>query len=163
MTEPTPTPAKQRRWLMPLLILSLGVNLMVAGIVAGSWLSPDGPRKRDDGQRAVRGVLGEPFFRALPDDQRREMAREVLGDRERFREGREALRERFENFLAALRAETFDRAELERLLADQRQAAVRRQDFGEALLLDRLEAMTQAERAAYADALENRLKGFKRR
>jgi uncharacterized membrane protein len=163
MTDPTPAPAKPRRWLMPLLIVSLAINLMIAGIVAGSWLSPDGPRKRDEGQRAIRGVLGEPFFRALPEDQRREMAREILGDRDRFREGREALRARFENFLAALRAESFDRAELERLLADQRQAAVRRQDFGESLLLDRLEAMTQAERAAYADALEERLKGFRRR
>lgn len=157
------TPSKPRRWQMPLLILSLGVNLMVAGIVAGAWLSPDGPRKRGDDHRAVRGVLGEPFFRALPEDQRREMAREVLGDRERYREGREALRARFENFLAALRAESFDRAELERLLDEQRQAAVSRQDFGETLLLDRLEAMTQSERAAYADALEDRLKGFKRR
>ncbi len=163
MTEtPAPT-SKPRRWLMPLLIVSLGVNLLIAGMVAGSWLSPDGPRNRDEGSRAIRGVLGEPFFRALPADQRRQMAREVMGDRERFREGREALRARFESFLTALRAESFDRAELQRLLAEQRKAAVRRQDFGEALLLDRLEAMTQAERVAYADALEDRLKGLRRR
>ncbi len=162
MTEETPN-TKPRRWLMPVLIVSLALNLLVAGVVVGSWLSPDGSRKGGDEQRAIRGVLGEPFFRALPADQRRTMLGEIAGNRDAFREGREALRERFESFLAALRAETFDRTEAKRLLGEQRQAAVRRQNLGEALLLDRLEAMTAAERAAYADALEKRLRGLKRR
>ncbi|MEO0918606.1 MAG: periplasmic heavy metal sensor, partial [Pseudomonadota bacterium] len=111
---------------------------------------------------AIRGVLGEPFFRALPPPQRRAMVRDIVGNREQFREGREALRDRVERFLVALRATEFDRAELTRLLSQQRDAAVRRQTMGEALLLDRLESMSSEERAAYADALENRLKGIKR-
>ena len=91
------------------------------------------------------------------------MFREILRNREQFREGREELRTRVEGFLAALRAETFDRAEVERLLAEQRRAASRRQDLGEELLLDRLEAMTREERNDYADALADRLKGIRRR
>jgi uncharacterized membrane protein len=165
MTDPTDTPPKaQRRWLLPLLFLSLAANLLVIGVIAGAFLSPDGPRRSSsEDQRAVRGVLGEPFFQALPRAERRAMMRDVLANRDQLREGREALRTRVENFLAALRAETFDREEVERLLAEQRQAASRRQDFGEGLLLDRLETMTATERAAYADALEERLRGLKRR
>lgn len=165
MTDPNAQPEKpKRRWLMPVLLLSLAANLLVAGVIAGAFLSPDGPRRSGgEDQRAIRGVLGEPFFRALPQEERRAMLRDVLANREQFREGREALRARVQSFLTALRAENFDRAEVERLLAEQRQAASRRQDFGEGLLLDRLENMTAAERAAYADALEDRLKGLRRR
>ena len=163
MTEPTNTPPT-RRWIMPVLLLSLAANLLIIGLVAGAFLSPDGPRKSNvENQRNLRGVLGEPFFQALPRDERRSMVRDVVANRERFREGRDALRTRVDSFLAALRAENFDRTEAERLLVEQRQAAIRRQDFGESLLLDRLEAMTPAERTSYADALEERLKGFRKR
>jgi uncharacterized membrane protein len=164
MTDPTETPQKPRRWLMPVLLLSLAANLLIVGVIAGAFLSPDGPRRGSgDDQRAVRGVLGEPFFQALPQPERRAMARDVLANREQFREGRDALRARVQDFLAALRAETFDRGEIERLLAEQRQAANRRQDFGEGLLLDRLESMSSEDRAAYADALEERLRSMRRR
>ena len=140
MTNTTPTePGKPRRWLVPALLISAAANLLVIG------------------------VLGEPFFHALPEPQRREMLREITGNREAFREGREALRARFESFLAALRADTFDRALVGDLLDQQSQAALRRQELGEQLLLDRLAGTTQAEREAYADALEERLKGFRRR
>lgn len=165
MTDPTDTPPKPpRRWLLPLLFVSLAANLLIIGMVAGAFLSPDGPRRSDsEDRRAVRGVLGEPFFQALPRSERREMLRDVIANRDQLREGREALRARVDSFLAALRADSFDRAEVERLLAEQRQAASRRQDFGEGLLLDRLETMTPDERAAYADALEERLNGLRRR
>lgn len=163
MTPPTDAP-KPRRWVTPLLFLSLAVNLLIAGLVAGAFLSPDGPRRSgDEDQRAIRGVLGEPFFRALPKDERRAMVRDIIGNREQFREGREVLRERFEGFLATLRTESFDRAQAERLLGQQREAAIKRQTLGEDLLLDRLEAMTPEQRSAYADELETRLKGLKRR
>lgn len=160
-----PPPAtKKRRWIMPLLIFSLAINLLVAGLVVGAFLSPDGPHKGGpENQRAIRGVLGEPFFRALPGPQRRAMVQDIVGKREQIREGREALRERVERFLVALRAENFNRTELARLLSEQREAAIRRQSLGETLLLDRLEAMAPEERSAYADALEKRLQGLKKR
>lgn len=162
-TQPPPPAPKPRRWVMPLLFVSLAANLLILGLVAGAFLSPDGPRGGREDQRAVRGVLGEPFFRALPEGDRRAMIRDILGNREQFRETRDALRDRVASFLDALRAEDFDRAEVERLLGEQRQAAISRQSFGESLLLDRLEAMTASERAAYADALESRLQGLRRR
>lgn len=162
MTEPQPEPQKKRRWLMPLLFTSLGVNLLVAGIVLGAILSPDGPRSRSD-QGPARGVIGEPFIRALPRDERRALVRDVLQNRDKIRESRENLRQRFEAFLATLRAEPFDTGEAARLLSEQGQVAVSRQKIGEALLIKRLDAMTPEQRNDYADALEKSLKRLRKR
>lgn len=162
MTETPPEAPKKRRWLMPLLLVSLGVNLLVAGLVIGAMLSPDGPRKRGE-YGPSRGVIGEPFVRALPHSERRALMQDVHRDRERIRESRESLRQRFEAFLVALRADPFDSSEISRLLAEQRKAAVGRQEIGEALLMKRLEAMTAEQRAAYADALEESLNRFRKR
>lgn len=157
-------PKKSGRWLKPVLFFSLAANLLIVGLVAGAFLSPDGPRKKGgDENRAVRGIIGAPFFQALPEKERRNMVREVMGNREKFQERRQVLVSRFENFLAALRSEEFDREEVGRLLGEQRQAAVRRQELGEVLLLDRISEMTTEERATYADELEKRLKWLNRR
>ena len=107
MTEITPDTPKKRRWVMPLLYVSLFVNLLVAGLVIGAMLSPDGPRRRAD-DRPARGVIGEPFVRALPAEERRALMKDVLSNGDRIRESRESLRQRFEAFLAALRADPFD-------------------------------------------------------
>lgn len=163
MTETPPVTPGPRRWIMSVLLLSLATNLLIVGVVVGAMLSPDGPRRTDGDQRAVRGLIGEPFVRALPTDMRRALIRDVVQNRSQFRESRESLRQRFEAFLAALRAETFDVEEATRLLGEQRNAAIRRQELGEQLLLNRLTEMTFEERAAYADALEDALKQLRRR
>jgi uncharacterized membrane protein len=155
---------KKRRWMTPVLIASLAVNLLVAGVVVGAYLSDDGPRKRNsEEQRAARGVMGEPFFRALPTKDRRAVMDAILAERDTVRDSRRQLRASVENVLAAIRADTFDRTAVAKLLGEQRNAAQTRQDLGERLLLDRLEQMSPAERAAYADALEKRLRGLRRR
>ena len=161
MTETTPDKPRNR-WIKPVLFISLTLNLLVAGIVAGHLLAPDKRDKRDF-DRAARGVIGEPFFRALPDKDRRALFADVVKDRSRIKESRDSLRQRFDAFLAALRADPYDPEDVARLLLEQRQAAVGRQEIGEALLMKRLENMTVEERKAYADRLEDGLKRFKRR
>lgn len=162
MTDTPEIPSKKRRWLMPVLFVSLAGNLLVIGVLAGAMLSPNGPRQeRQD--RQARGLVGEPFIRALPRDDRRALVGEVLRNREQIRESREALRERFGAFLDVLRADPFDADEAARVFDTQRQAAVRRQEIGETLLMNRLQEMTSEERAAYADALENQLKSFRKK
>lgn len=162
MTETTPDVPRKRRWIMPLLFTSLAVNLLVAGVVIGALLSPDGPRNRSE-IGPGRGVIGEPFIRALPRSERRALAEDVRKMSPQIREGRENLRQRFEAFLTALRADPFDPAAISRLLAEQRGVAVGRQEIGERLLMKRLEAMTPEQRAAYADALEKSLRNLRRR
>lgn len=162
MTDTTPEPPKKRRWLMPVLFASLTVNLLIAGIVLGAFLSPDSPRNRKD-QGPARGVIGEPFIRALPKEERRVLIRDVMQNRAQIQESRENLRQRFLAFLEILRTDPFDAAEAARLLGDQRQVAVDRQQIGEALLMQRLEDMTSEQRAVYADALEKSLRRLKKR
>jgi len=160
--QPKPDrPRHRRRWVMPLLFVSLAVNLLVAGLVVGHALSPDARFDREG--RPARGVIGEPFIRALPDADRRALMRDVMQDRDRIRESRESLKQRFEAFLAALRAVPFDSDEVRRLLLEQREAAVGRQAIGEALLMKRLDEMSDDERAAYADRLEESLARLRRR
>ena len=80
--------------------------------------------------------------------------RDVIHHSASLRESREALRGRFQAFVAALRADPYDPDAVAALLAEQRRAALRRNDLGETLLLERLHAMNTAEREVYADALE---------
>lgn len=155
------TVTKPRRWVMPLLFASLALNLLIAGIVVG-WMASHGSDRRGD-FGTVRGLVGEPFLRALPDDQRRAMMRDVIREAPRIRESRESLRARFEAFLAALRAEPYDPAAVAALLKEQRDVALRRQDIGERLLLERLAEMTPDQRDAYATALERSFRRLKRR
>ena len=162
MTETVPEKSKGR-WLKPVLFVSLALNLLVGGMFVGRELSPDGPRSRPDSEGSARGVIGEPFIRALPDKDRRALVEDIVKDRSRIRESRESLRQQFEAFLAALRADPYDSEEVTRLLLKQRQVAVGRQEIGESLLLKRLSDMTHSERAAYADRLEKSLKRLKRR
>lgn len=160
MTEPAPD-RPRRRWLVPLLFVSLALNLAVAGIVVGWALSPAGRMHRESGP--ARGVIGEPFVRALPAEARRALMRDVIAEHDLIRDNRESLRTRFEAFLGALRANPYDPAAVRALFGEQRRAALGRQEIGEELLLKRLEAMTPEQRAVYADRLEDALGRFRGR
>ena len=149
------TSPRKRRWLMPLLFTSLAVNLLVAGIVVG-WSVSDGRKDRLKGP--IRGVLGEPFVRALPDSARQAIRRDIEQERGRISESRAALRERVQAFLAALRSDPFEPQGVMRLLEEQRQVGITRQEFGEELLIRRLTEMTPEERSGYADRLERQLR-----
>lgn len=155
-------PARPRRWIYPLLFVSLAVNLLIVGMVAGWMISPNRAERADRLDRSVRSVMGEPFLRALPEEHRRALVRDVLSEGARLRENRAALRARFEALLAALRAEPFDPAAVRDLFAQQREVALKRQRVGEDLLLKRLSEMSAAERAAYADRLARALRRLRR-
>lgn len=157
----TETQRKPRRWLFPLLFGSLALNLLIAGIVVGWMASHGGDRRPDFG--AARGLVGEPFLRALPEEHRRALMQDVAREATRIRESRESLRARFEAFLTALRAEPFDADAVGVLLREQRAAALGRQDIGERLLLERLEAMSAEQRDGYAAALERSFRRLRQR
>ncbi|MDA8584910.1 periplasmic heavy metal sensor [Rhodobacteraceae bacterium] len=161
MKEPT---KPRRRWVMPLLFISLSLNLLVVGAIVGRSFAPDDHRgNRDRVPGALRSVIGEPFVRALEPDDRRALVEDVRREARKIRENRESLRGRFETFLTALRADPFVAEDVKRLLQEQRQVAQGRQELGETLLLNRLTEMDAAARAAYADRLEKSLKALRRR
>ena len=158
-TMADPDPQIPRRavplWLRIVFVLSLAANLAVIGLIVGIATSPKGPRGPD---RFVGDVAAAPFVRALPDEDRRALTRQMIEASGGFRDLRRQTRERAEALFAALRAETFDRAAVEALLETQREQAGDRQKAGEMILLDHLEQMPHAERVAYAERLAETLR-----
>ena len=157
------SPKTPRRWVILLLIASLAVNLLVAGVIIGSALSPEHRRSGEHDGGPARGFIGEPFLKALSDADRRKLVRELRQNEKTIRESRDGLRQRFEEFLTVVRAESFDAKAAVQLLGSQRELVIGRQKHGEQLLMQRLEAMTPQERTAYADRLAKMLKHLRRR
>jgi uncharacterized membrane protein len=154
---PATPPAPTARWVKVALVLSLGLNLLILGIVGGAWLSPDGPRgaRMDE---AGRDIGATPFLRALAPEDRRALFQSFRREEESLRQNREELRLRFEALLASLRADPFDPWAVESLLQLQRSAAAERQTIGERLLVEQLTKMTPEARDAFADRLEESLR-----
>jgi len=141
-------------WGKIVLFVSLALNLLIAGLVAGAVLN--GPRDRDRNP-ALRDLGFGPFVYALPRADRRELGDAMRRQAGAFRENRAEMRTSFEAFLSALRAEPFDPEALRRIVNDQQSRITERQNLGRQLLLERIEAMSVAERAAYAEELDRSL------
>lgn len=160
MTDTSQT--RKRRWIIPLLGVSLVLNMLVVGIVVGAFVANrDGP-PRDKIDGPARSLVGAPFLRALAPEQRRTLYGEVRKNDDRLRENRAALRREFESLLDAIQADPFDSDLVQSLLQEQREVALRRQSIGENLLINQLSQMTAEERAAYADRLSRDLRRLRR-
>lgn len=146
---------KRRNWIRITLVLSLALNLLVAGLVIGALLH--GPRDRDRNP-ALRDLGYGPFVAALPRGDRDEMHQAMTREAEAFRANRDQMRAMFEGFLGALRAQPYDPDALRRIVMDQQTKVAERQELGRELLLDRINAMDAAERVTYADALDRSLR-----
>ena len=163
MTQET-APAQERkpRWVWPVLFLSLAANLLVIGTIAGAMIA-GGSEKAGRPEGPARSFLGEPFLRSLEPEDRRALGREILANRVQLREGRAEIRKRADTLIETLSAEEFDRDAVSELLSEQRGFITSFQEFGEVLLLNRLEAMTLEERQGYAERLKNNLRRRSRR
>lgn len=142
MTDKTEPKPRLSLTLRVVFALSLGLNLLVAGLVAGAWwrVGPhDGPR------------VGGPaaLYLALPREERHALRAEMRGTIDR--DGRRMR----EPVIAALRADPFDPEALATTLAAQSDAMAQAQTRMRALWLDRVAAMSPAERAAYAYRLQD--------
>ena len=112
----SPTP-RRRRWPTVLLAASLTLNVLILGVIAGAHFRDDRDQRSPPPDRAVLREGGfMPFFEAMPRESRRRMA-------EAFRDSvpgrgpdRTALVADFRNFVAALRAEPFERDALNEVL-----------------------------------------------
>jgi uncharacterized membrane protein len=148
-TEPTTRSGLSTplRWL---LVVSLALNLLVAGLVVGAVLRHDGPRRHME--------MGPgPFAQALsPEDRLAILA--GLRDRPGFGSpSREERQQAMAEVLAALRSEPFDQGRAEAAMASQadRMATVEREV--QAAMVERIASMSPEERGAFADRLEMEL------
>lgn len=152
---PQAEPAKggSGRGLRVALGISVALNLLVVGLVAGAVLRDGGPR-----ERMVRDLDLGPFTEAFRDADRDALRRDFVARMPALRDMRAAMREDFQALLAVLRTEPFDAAAAQAILENQRGRMQARVDLGQELILDRLAAMTPEDRAAFADRLERRLR-----
>lgn len=150
-------------WTKLALIGSLSVNFLVLGLLGGMWWS--GGHHKSGGQpaSATAPLQIGPYGRAFSKEDRAEMRRAFEQQRPKFRETRRAMRGFAKELAEALRADAFDRALVEDILARQMTQITMAQQSGQEIMLDRLEAMSPSERAAFADRLETGLNRRKRR
>jgi uncharacterized membrane protein len=150
---PTPTP-RSGRGVKIVLAISVALNLAVAGLVLGAWASDHGPRKG-----MPRDLGFGPFSEALSPEDRRALRKAFMDQAPDFRTTREAARAEFVTLLATLRATPFDPAALTAALTAIETRNANRLDLGRTLIEARLVQMSEADRLAFADRLEQGLRG----
>lgn len=157
----TPRPATAL-WVKVVLALSLTFNLLVVGLVVGAKFGDDDRRPDRRGHSESRTRLDPalgPFARALPEEERREAMRALEDRSGPMRPSRAELATQLADMLAVLRAEPYDADALRSIFAEQRAGWNARSDTGREIMLEKIEAMTLAERAEFADRIE---RGFRR-
>ena len=139
------------RGLKVLLFGSLALNLLIVGVVAGLALS-GGPRK--EARDARRDANGLVLVRALPREARAELRARFDGKRADHGSTAEGGPPTKEDILSALRASPFDSAAFAALVSRQTRSMAERGRLGQEALVEQITEMTDDERSAYADNVE---------
>ncbi|KCV81525.1 hypothetical protein ATO10_11452 [Actibacterium atlanticum] len=142
------------RWGRLVLVISLALNLMVLGIVGGAVLSRGGP----SGPPRIDVLSFGPYTAALDQDGRRVLRREIFAEGKGVGNVRKLLRQDFEAVLAALRATPFDAEATGVLMNVPTDRIAGHADYVRQHVLELIMQMDDAERAAYADRLEEKLR-----
>ncbi|MEM6563215.1 MAG: periplasmic heavy metal sensor [Pseudomonadota bacterium] len=152
-----------RWWVKAIFGVSLALNLAFIGLIAGAALRVSG--KEEGAYRAPGpGAFGVPYMMALSRDDRREIFGQIRAERRAAMPDRDERRARFREVLDSLRAQPFDRARLESIVDQQAASTVSLQRSAQNAWVTHVAQMSDAERAAYADAVEDVLRrGGKRR
>lgn len=154
-TPDTPPPAavsSSGRGLKIALAVSIALNLAVAGVIAGAWLR-EGP-----GKGMPRDLSFGPFSEALSGEDRRALRKALIDRAPAFRETRAEAQAEFMALLAALRATPFDPAAVQTALSAIEARNAGRLELGRSLIEARITQMSEADRLAFADRLENGLR-----
>ncbi|WP_147124329.1 periplasmic heavy metal sensor [Shimia ponticola] len=137
------------------LVISLALNILVLGMVAGAFLRghDDRPNRRPPPVGSEIGVA--PILKALEPEDRRAMGRAVFREARRDPDRRAETRARLAEMAAILRAEPVDEAALQDLLGQYSEDAMARHQNIQRVLIDTLSAKSPQERAALAARLED--------
>ncbi len=135
-----------------LLFTSLALNLLVAGLVIGAVV---GHRFGEDGPRPPRlDRAGGPMTMALSHEDRHAIGLEMRKAYREKRPTRADMRAEYARVIAALRAVPFDPSAVRAAMDRQMAGIAARGELGRDLLLHRLETMSDDDRSAYAERLE---------
>ena len=156
------------RWVRVALVVSLGANLLIVGMIAGAMIRHSGEGgaarpARPAAEMTLRELGYGPFGRALSRSDQRAIAEALKGRARDLETNRREFRAQMKALVNALRATPY-RPEAVRQIIDRQQARLmERQQIGKDLFLEHLEKMTDAERKRYARRLEKVLRRGARR
>ncbi|MEL6100850.1 MAG: periplasmic heavy metal sensor [Pseudomonadota bacterium] len=139
--------------------VSLALNFSIIGLIVGASMRFGGP---NPGPATISYAV--PYVAALPRDERRQIfrrAREQSGFK--ALPDRAARRDLYRQVLEALRADPFDAAVVEAVLAKQTSSMLSVQQAAQQAWLQRIGSFSAEERVQYADRLEEILKKGPRR
>lgn len=155
MTQPSPAApspsARPGRGLRIALAVSVALNLAVVGVVAGAVLRGGPPGRAEV---SVRDIGFGPYSRILAPEDRAELRRAFMQRAPDLRRARGQMRQDMAAMAAALRAEPFDSAGLVVVMDRATARTAEMVTLGQSLLVERINAMTPAQRQALADRLE---------
>lgn len=141
-------------WMRITLFVSIALNMLVVGIVAGFFVT-GGPDGRADRDRRDSGSL---FTRALGPEDRRVLRREFMANLPEQGRDASSIVSDMQTALDALRATPFDPQAFAQAISDQSDRRSQREQVGRRVLAARIAAMSDTERTAYADRVEQELK-----
>lgn len=153
-TEKQEAMPRMGRELRIALAVSLALNLLFVGIVAGAILKGGMPHRIE----SARDLGFGPFSTALTPADRAALRQNFLSRGKDMREMRGEMRGDAEALLIVLRAEPFDAAALRAQMARAVGRINERVALGQELLADHLAQMSPDERRAFADRFEQSLR-----
>ncbi|MBI1416274.1 MAG: periplasmic heavy metal sensor [Limimaricola sp.] len=145
--------APVRRWVQIVLVVSLALNLLVAGAIGGRLLAGRGPGPFG-GFDLTLGPLSQALDRADRDAIRASL-RQRPELRPLMRSERQAA---IQSLIDALRADPFDPGAVSALFAAQRDRATAAMQAGQEALLARITAMSPTARVAFAARLQEQMR-----
>ena len=147
-------------WTRVLLFASLAGNLLVVGLIAGALLRHDRMDIPNQAHRppGMQDMGFGPYGQALSAQDRVAITEEYRAQGPALQANREKVRRQIKSLLRALRARPFDPAKVQELATQQQELLFERHGLGQRILLDRITAMDDVQRAAFAKRLENSLR-----
>ena len=143
-------------WMKLVLLVSLMLNVAVVGFVATNRMKDDRQAESDDQQ--IRWIL-----RLVPED-RRDFTKAHFGEvRGQLRSIRDTRRAQLDQIVGALRSEPFAPLQLEEVLATRRADSEAVRSIVHERLVVLLNEFTPAERAEFANGLEEQITRWRER
>jgi len=156
MTEKKTNP--KRSWMKALLIVSLGLNLAVVGLVIGAKLSGHGDKRAH-----FAGATGlRMFMHALPDDQRREVRRYFRVHRTQVHVNGDAMREAMQTIHVAIIARPFNPDALYTAFATQRVHITTSTRDAQKAFVEIISQMTDAQRTVYVNTMKEQRRQWRK-
>ena len=133
---------KRRRWVLPVLVVSLALNLLFVGLIAGSWWRHGPSASRD---RIITGAV-ERLMQDLPEDKRSHAAQLLKQHRESVRPVREQLRDARAAAKEAVHADPYTEVKIQAALARFRDIRTSQHESMHAMVMDLMKQLTLEER-----------------